>query len=123
MLIRPFFGAHRRRCGAVFRDPPPDRDAYVLGQAIAFNPDQWITRQPSGEWMPRGLADLPRAGRWPTVDRRTVFRMAEHADTPQGRRDLLIATLVWGTGTNAREVGRRVRIRVDRGASHRVRRL
>ncbi|WP_425245350.1 hypothetical protein [Streptomyces sp. NEAU-NA10] len=93
-----------------FRDPLPDRDSFVLGQAIPFNPDQWITRLPSGEWWPKRLAGLPRVGRWPTVDRRTVFQVAEQADTPEGRRDLLIAALVWGSGTKAREVARRVRI-------------
>ncbi|MFF8843403.1 hypothetical protein ACF08N_11820 [Streptomyces sp. NPDC015127] len=49
-------------------------------------------------------------GRWPTVDRRTVFEMAEHADTSEGRRDLLIAALAWGTGTRAQSVARRARI-------------
>ncbi|WP_435058298.1 hypothetical protein [Streptomyces sp. bgisy060] len=94
----------------LFRVPPPDRDSYVLGQAIPFNPDQWVNRLPNGEWWPKSLADLPRAGRWPTVDRRTVFQTAELADTSEGRRDLLVAALVWGTGTMAREVARRARI-------------
>lgn len=95
---------------ALFRDPPPDRESYVLRQAIPFNPDQWVTRLPNEEWWPKGLAALPYAGRWPTVDRRTVFQMAKHADTSEGRRDLLIAALVWGTGTSARGVVRRMRI-------------
>ncbi|MGW7237083.1 8-oxoguanine DNA glycosylase OGG fold protein [Streptomyces sp. NPDC054804] len=94
----------------LFRDPPPDRDSYVLGQAIPFNPDQWIKRLPSSEWWPERLTDLPRVGRWPTVDRRTVFGVAECADAPEARRELLIAVLVWGTGTRAREVARRTRI-------------
>ncbi|MFF9351537.1 hypothetical protein [Streptomyces sp. NPDC014734] len=93
-----------------FRAPPPGREAYVLAQAISFDPQQWISRLPNDEWWPRRLADLPRVGRWPIVDRRSVFRMAEHTDTPEGRRDLLMAALVWGTGTRAREVARRARV-------------
>ncbi|MGR3937092.1 8-oxoguanine DNA glycosylase OGG fold protein [Streptomyces sp. BRA346] len=99
----------------LFRDPLPDRDSYVLGQAIPFNPDQWIARLPSNEWWPKRLAALPRVGRWPAVDRRTVFQLAEHVGTLEGRRDLLIAALVWGTGTNAREVARRARIFHENG--------
>ncbi|MFD7959346.1 hypothetical protein ACFV5J_00885 [Streptomyces zaomyceticus] len=94
----------------LFRDPLPDRDTYILKQAIPFNPDQWTTRLPNEQWWPKPLSALPRTGRWPTVDRQTVFRMAEHSETPEGRRALLIATLVWGTGTSARSIARRVRI-------------
>ncbi|USA02728.1 hypothetical protein NCG97_21945 [Streptomyces lydicamycinicus] len=94
----------------LFVDPPPDRESYVLEQAVSFNPDQWITRLPNDEWWPKRLDDLPCVGRWPAVDRRTVFHMAEDANTSEGRRELLMAALVWGTGTKAREVARRARI-------------
>ncbi|MFE1010032.1 hypothetical protein ACFW4M_01845 [Streptomyces sp. NPDC058794] len=41
------------------------------------------------------------------MDRRTVLGMAEGCGTAEGRRHLLIAALVWGTGTKARSVNRR----------------
>lgn len=44
------------------------------------------------------------------MDRRTVFRIASQADTAEGRRHLLVAALVWGTGTKAQSVNRRARI-------------
>jgi hypothetical protein len=44
------------------------------------------------------------------VDRRTVFSIARKADTIEGRRHLLVAALVWGTGTKAQSVRRRAQI-------------
>ncbi|MGW1467736.1 8-oxoguanine DNA glycosylase OGG fold protein [Streptomyces sp. NPDC002308] len=94
----------------LFGGPLPDRESYVLGQAVPFNPDRWIAGLPGGERWPDRLAGLPRTGRWPTVDRRTVFAAAAHATTPEGGRDLLLSALVWGTGINAWGVSRRTRI-------------
>ncbi|WSM11023.1 hypothetical protein OHB49_02530 [Streptomyces sp. NBC_01717] len=39
-----------------------------------------------------------------------MFRIASQADTAEGRRHLLVAALVWGTGTKAQSVNRRARI-------------
>jgi hypothetical protein len=87
----------------------PDRDA-VLAQAIPFNRDRWILRLADPAWWPAALDECPRDGRWPKVDRKTVFRIAAGADTVEGCRHLLVASLVWGSGTMARTVSRRARI-------------
>ncbi|MGX1886861.1 8-oxoguanine DNA glycosylase OGG fold protein [Streptomyces sp. NPDC055287] len=100
----------------LFRDPPPDRESYVLSQAIPFSPQHWLTRLPVQDWWPKALDIVPAPNRWPTVDRRTVFRMAEQTGTLRQRRDLLIAALVWGTGTSAQRVARRTRILHDNDA-------
>ncbi|MFH8386861.1 hypothetical protein ACH4E7_39105 [Kitasatospora sp. NPDC018058] len=87
----------------------PDRDA-VLGQAIPFDRARWIPLLPDSTWWPGALDECPKAGRWPWVDRRTVLGIAARADTAEGRRHLLVAALVWGTGTKAQSVIRRARI-------------
>ncbi|MGW2276905.1 8-oxoguanine DNA glycosylase OGG fold protein [Streptomyces sp. NPDC001770] len=95
----------------LFGGPPSDRESYVLGQAVPFNPDRWIAGLPVGERWPDRLNGLPRAGRWPTVDRQTVFEAARRdAAAPEGGRDLLLSALVCGTGINAWGVSRRTRI-------------
>lgn len=87
----------------------PDRNS-VLGQAIPFDRARWLPLLPNPTWWPTVLDERPQVGRWPRVDRRTVFGIASHADTVEGRRHLLIAALVWGTGTKAQSVYRRRRI-------------
>ncbi|MEU1434585.1 hypothetical protein ACFYPA_13950 [Streptomyces sp. NPDC005775] len=87
----------------------PDRDT-VLSQAIPFNRARWIPVLPDVTWWPAELDSCPRVGKWPRVDRRTVFSIALKADTVEGRRHLLVAALVWGTGTKARSVDRRAQI-------------
>jgi hypothetical protein len=87
----------------------PDRDA-VLGQAIPFDRARWISLLPDSTWWPTVLDECPQVGRWPRVDRRTVFGIARRADTAEGRRHLLVAALVWGTGTKAQSVNRRARV-------------
>ncbi|MEU0368683.1 hypothetical protein ABZ070_00180 [Streptomyces sp. NPDC006283] len=87
----------------------PHRDA-VLGQAIPFDRERWLSHLPDATWWPDELDACPRTGRWPRVDRRTIFDMAERAGTEPGRRHLLVAALVWGTGTKALSVRRRSRI-------------
>ncbi|MFD4903934.1 8-oxoguanine DNA glycosylase OGG fold protein [Kitasatospora purpeofusca] len=89
--------------------PVPGLDA-VLSQAIPFDKDRWIPLLPDATWWPAELDDCPRVGRWPRVDRRTVFSVACRAATAETNRHLLVAALVWGTGTKAREVRRRGRI-------------
>ncbi|MFE4651519.1 hypothetical protein [Streptomyces sp. NPDC056707] len=96
----------------LFDGVPPDRATYVLGQAIPFNPQQWKKRL--GSWpawvWPDVLDQCPVQGGWPVVDRRTVFGMAQDLGTAEGRFHLLLATLVWGTGTKAINVARRAAI-------------
>ncbi|WP_327430490.1 8-oxoguanine DNA glycosylase OGG fold protein [Streptomyces sp. NBC_01236] len=87
----------------------PDRDT-VLGQTVPFDPARWLPLLPDATWWPTALDECPHVGRWPRVDRRTVFRIASQADTSEGRRHLLVAALVWGTGTKAQSVNRRARI-------------
>jgi hypothetical protein len=82
----------------------------VLGQAIPFDRARWIPVLPDATWWPAELDSCPLAGKWPRVDRRTVFSIARKADTVEGRRHLLVAALVWGTGTKARSVDRRAQI-------------
>jgi hypothetical protein len=79
----------------------------VAGQAIPFDRQRWLAQLPDTTWWPTELDACPRVGRWPRVDRRTVLGMAEGCGTVEGRRHLLVAALVWGTGTKARSVNRR----------------
>ncbi|MGW2074940.1 8-oxoguanine DNA glycosylase OGG fold protein [Streptomyces sp. NPDC001953] len=87
----------------------PDHDT-VLGQAIPFDRARWIPVLPDAAWWPAVLDSCPLVGKWPWVDRRKVFSIVREADTVEGRRRLLVAALVWGTGTKARSVERRAQI-------------
>ncbi|WP_052434169.1 8-oxoguanine DNA glycosylase OGG fold protein [Streptacidiphilus melanogenes] len=87
----------------------PDLDT-VLSQAIPFDKERWMPLLPDATWWPDELDACPEHGRWPRVDRRTVFTIARRAGTAQGNRHLLVAALVWGTGTKAQSVHRRGQI-------------
>ncbi|MFF4307807.1 hypothetical protein [Streptomyces sp. NPDC001601] len=87
----------------------PDRET-VLGQAIPFDRARWIPVLPDAAWWPTELDSCPLVGKWPRADRRTVFNIARKADTVEGRRHLLVAALVWGTGTKAQSLHRRAQI-------------
>ncbi|GAA2112135.1 hypothetical protein GCM10009759_54640 [Kitasatospora saccharophila] len=89
--------------------PVPELDA-VLGQAVPFDRDRWLPLLPDASWWPGELDGCPRVGRRPRVDRRTVFSVAARAGTVEADRHLLVAALVWGTGTKARGVRRRGRV-------------
>jgi hypothetical protein len=80
----------------------------VLGQAIPFDRTRWIPVLPGPAWWPAELDSCPLVGKWPRVNRRTVFSIARKADTVEGRRHLLVAALVWGTGTKARSVNAQI---------------
>ncbi|MFC9269497.1 hypothetical protein ACFTXJ_17210 [Streptomyces zhihengii] len=84
--------------------------ADVLGQAVPFDRARWLSLLPDATWWPERLDACPREGRWLQVDRRTVFEVAESAGTADKRRHLLVAALVWGSGTKARAVDRRGRV-------------
>ncbi|WSW36525.1 hypothetical protein OG426_30820 [Streptomyces canus] len=81
----------------------PDHDS-VLDQAIPFDKVRWMLLWPDATWWPAELDACPTPERWPRVDRRTVFTIAREAGTTKGNRHLLVAALVWGTGTKARSV-------------------
>jgi hypothetical protein len=87
----------------------PGRDE-VLGQKIPFDRARWLPLLPGPDWWPAELDDCPTVAGRPRVDRSTVFGIARRADTAEGRRHLLTATLVWGTGTRAQSVARRARV-------------
>ncbi|MFH9863028.1 hypothetical protein [Streptomyces sp. NPDC017202] len=95
----------------------PPRDE-VLGLAIPFDRKRWLSHLPDATWWPAELDGCPCVGRWPRVDRRTVLGMADGVGTVEGRRHLLIAALVWGTGTKARSVNRRGHIFAHTSATH-----
>lgn len=82
----------------------------VLGQAIPFDRARWLPLLPGPDWWPAELDDCPTVAARPRVDRSTVFGIARRSDTAEGRRHLLTAALVWGTGTKAQSVTRRARI-------------
>ncbi|MFE5401576.1 hypothetical protein ACFQ9Z_09245 [Streptomyces sp. NPDC056580] len=87
----------------------PGRDG-VLSQAIPFDRARWLTHLPSSDWWPPELDACPAVADRRRVDRNTVFAVARRSDTVEGRRHLLTAALVWGTGTKARSVARRAHI-------------
>ncbi|MEU7380224.1 MULTISPECIES: hypothetical protein [unclassified Streptomyces] len=89
--------------------PLPDREE-VLGQAIPFDRARWVPLLPDPTWWPAELDNCPTVAGRPRVDRSTVFGIARRSDTAEGRRHLLTAALVWGTGTRARSVARHARV-------------
>lgn len=91
----------------------------VLNQAIPFDQERWLRHLPDTTWWPAELDACPRTGRWPRVDRRAVLRMADGIGTAEGRRHLLVASLVWGSGTNAWSVNRRARV-FEKPAAERI---
>jgi Putative 8-oxoguanine DNA glycosylase OGG-like protein len=95
-----------------FRGPPPSRDQWVLGQSVPFSPDKWRDQLPSCDLWPPELDGLSSCGpgRWPRVDRRTVFRVGERAAQPLGAAQTLVAAAVWGTGTQGFGRARRLRV-------------
>jgi hypothetical protein len=82
----------------------------VLGQKIPFDRARWLPLLPSPDWWPPELDNRPTVTGRPRVDRSTVFGIARRADTAEGRRHLLTAALIWGTGTRARSVARHARV-------------
>ncbi len=89
-----------------FRGAPPARDTYVLGQAAPFPAARWKELLPDPAWWPEELDACPRGHKWPLLDRRTVFTIAQRAGDPLGAVQTLVASCVWGTGTSAQSVTR-----------------
>ena len=100
-----------------FQGAPPDRDTWVLGQAIRFSPEKWRDALPDPALWPPELKAAPKSDRegHHLVDRRIVLRIGERATEPLGAVHTLVAAAVWGTGTSARERRRRLWV-FDQGA-------
>jgi hypothetical protein len=79
---------------------------------VPFSPDSWRDRLPRRDLWPPELDGLPSPGpgRWPRLDRRTVFQVAERAAQPLGATQALVAAAVWGTGTQGLGRARRLRV-------------
>lgn len=99
--------------------PVPDRHE-VLGQSIPFDRARWLPLLPDPGWWAPDLDDCPTIAGRQRVDRRTIFAVAHRADTSEGRRHLLTATLAWGAGTKARSVTRCAKIFAGSDAAGRI---
>lgn len=95
----------------LFDGEVPNRD-WVLDQGFWFDPVDRIRRLPSEAMWPAELDKCPQDGRRRFVDRRCVFRIAERvvdtAEDELGAVQLLVAAIIWGTGTGARNAGFRL---------------
>ncbi len=99
-----------------FAGPPPDREQWVLRQSSPFDPIRWRQNLRDPEWWPVELNDSPKGLDWPTVDRAQVFDIARAAGDPVSVVHTYVAACVWGNGTNAQGVSRRVRpLAIPRG--------
>jgi len=96
----------------LFDGDVPDRE-WVLDQGFAFNPTNRKARMPDPAMWPPELDECPGDGTNRTVDRRTVFRVAERAaaslDDSFAAVQLYVAAAVWGTGKSAQPVVRAFR--------------
>lgn len=102
--------------GPPFDQPPPDRDRDVLRQRFGFDSDRWRVGLPDPGLWPPALDDCPQGRRWPLVDRAAVFTAARAAAESGDGGDALralVTIFVWGCGTRAREVTRRLRVFAD----------
>lgn len=93
-----------------FRGAAPGRETWVLEQWVNFDPLRWKRLLPDGSVWPQELDRCPRGKKWPYVDRATVLAIGERATNPVGAAKAYVASAVWGTGTGARSVDRRVRV-------------
>jgi hypothetical protein len=78
--------------------PPSQND--VLAQPIRFNPARWKRLLPDDALWPPELDDQH------DVTRETVFTICQSGDVTRG----LVAACVWGAGTGAQSVHRRVKV-------------
>jgi hypothetical protein len=84
--------------------------ATVLGQAVDFDPVRWKARLPAASAWPSALDCRPMGKKWPSVDRSGVFDICATADTADGAVQAYVAAAVWGTGTSAQSVERRINV-------------
>lgn len=86
-------------------------NADVLTQGFAFRPSWW-RRHVDPPWWPEPVDRLPEAPErsgYQRISRQDVFDLAADSSS-EGRGRLLVATYMWGTGSSAFLVGRRVRV-------------
>jgi hypothetical protein len=91
---------------------PPERDAFILDQGFSYSREHWTSRLPNADQWPTILDGRPAAGRWPFLDRRDVFVMAD-IQSPEDAVHLFVAACVWGTGVPGRDVSPRVKVLRD----------
>ena len=91
----------------------PPTPAEVLGQSVPFDPDRWTRLLPDTTLWPSELSRLPIVGRWPRVDRAAVLAIAARGDDPPAALQTYVASSVWGSGTKARTVTRRIQVLID----------
>jgi 8-oxoguanine DNA glycosylase-like protein len=84
--------------------------ATVLGQAVDFDPVRWKARLPDPSVWPVALDGRPMGKKWPSVDRSAVFDICASATTAPGAVQAYVAAAVWGTGTSAQSVERRINV-------------
>ena len=89
----------------------PSRDS-VLGQGFWFDPVDRKRRLPDEAMWPPELDACPSEGKNRFVDRRSVFVIAQRAvetpDDPFSATQLLVASIIWGTGPKGRNAGFRL---------------
>jgi len=74
---------------------------------------RWQRLLPDTDMWPGELDACPIVGRWPRVSRATVLSVGERAHEPVGAVQTYVAAAVWGNGTGAQGVHRRVRVLGD----------
>lgn len=87
----------------------PDSD--VLAQGFPLR-TSWWRRYVEPPWWPEAMDHLPEMPERPGyqwITRQDVFNLAADM-SPEGRVRLLLASYMWGTGSSAFLVGRRVRV-------------
>jgi hypothetical protein len=82
----------------------------VLGQAVDFDPVRWKARLPDASAWPVALDARPMGKKWPSVERSAVFEICASAGTVEGAVQAYVAAAVWGTGTSAQSVERRINV-------------
>lgn len=94
-----------------FQGEPPDREKWVLGQELWFNPERLRKNigAPERCW-PVWLKDLSLAGsrhpRWPCIRREDLFAHCGQANTPDLTLQAYVAIVAWGAGSSARSQSR-----------------
>lgn len=84
-----------------FPEGPPTEEQ-VRGQEVQFLANQWLKRLPAELEAPDFLAPGARL----SVDRQEIFDLASEVRSPEDCLELFIWVLGWGTGTQARSIGR-----------------
>lgn len=81
-----------------FLGDPPDREQWVLGQGVEFDPEHWRAHLGDDTYLPSEFATLPRSKGYRVIDRGTVHGIAHRATGPLGALHTYVAAAVWGSG-------------------------